>query len=73
MSESFCALGRLIKNFFGVGLVSITREHQREFFMAMYRQNKRARFLRYWASGHGIGGANATDMWKQIYAWFDEF
>jgi len=44
-----------------------------EFFMAMYRQGKRARFLRYWTSGHVPGGANEVDMWKQIYAWFDEF
>ena len=44
-----------------------------EFFMAMNRQGKRARFVRYWTSGHGIGGANMVDMWKQIYAWFDEF
>lgn len=44
-----------------------------EFFMAMHRQGKRARFLRYWTSGHGTGGANMLDMWKQIYAWFDEF
>ncbi len=44
-----------------------------EFFMAMNRQGKRARFLRYWTSGHGISGANELDMWKQIYAWFDEF
>ncbi len=44
-----------------------------EFFMAMYRQGKRARFLRYWTSGHAIGGANMEDMWKQIYAWLDEF
>ena len=44
-----------------------------EFFMAMFRQNKRAKFLRYWTSGHGIGGANGVDKWKEIYAWFDEF
>ena len=44
-----------------------------EFFTAMYRQGKRARFLRYWSDGHVINGANRLDMWKQIYAWFDEF
>ena len=48
-------------------------EQGEEFFMAMNRQGKRARFLRYWTGGHGTGGANAIDMWKQIYAWFDEF
>jgi len=44
-----------------------------EFFMSMYRQGKRARFLRYWTSGHVISGANAVDMWEQIYNWFDGF
>ena len=43
-----------------------------EFFMAMYRQGKRARFLRYRTSGDGIGGQSDRHG-KQIYAWFDEF
>jgi dipeptidyl aminopeptidase/acylaminoacyl peptidase len=44
-----------------------------EFFSAMNRQGKRARFIRYWTSGHVVGGANNLDQWKQIFAWFDEF
>jgi len=44
-----------------------------EFFMAMYRQGKRARLLRYWTSAHRTSGSNEIDMWKQIYAWFDQF
>ena len=51
----------------------VSMQQGEEFFMAMYRQGKRAKFLRYWTSGHVIGGANGVDMWKQIYTWFDEF
>ena len=45
-----------------------------QFFTALYRQNKRARFVRYWGEGHTVEGpANVRDMWQQIYGWFDEF
>jgi Dipeptidyl aminopeptidases/acylaminoacyl-peptidases len=45
-----------------------------EFFTALYRQNKRAAFVRYWGEDHIIQSpANARDMWDRIYAWFDEF
>ena len=45
-----------------------------QFFTALYRQGKRARFARYWGEGHVFSSpANIRDMWKQIYAWFDEF
>lgn len=45
-----------------------------EFFTALERQGKRARFVRYWGEGHVIESpANILDIWKQIYAWFDEF
>ena len=44
-----------------------------EFFMAMYRQGKRARFLRTWTAGHGIGANAKVEAWKQTFAWFDEF
>jgi dipeptidyl aminopeptidase/acylaminoacyl peptidase len=41
--------------------------------MSLYRQNKRAEFLRYWGEGHVLEGpANIRDMWQRIYAWFDE-
>lgn len=44
-----------------------------EFFSALYRQGKRARFLRYWGEGHGIGStANARDMWEQVFDWLDQ-
>jgi dipeptidyl aminopeptidase/acylaminoacyl peptidase len=45
-----------------------------QFFTALYRQGKRARFARYWGEGHVFSSpANIRDLWKQIYAWFDEF
>lgn len=49
-------------------------EQGEEFFTALYRQNKRARFVRYWGEDHTVmSPANVRDMWKQIVAWFDEF
>jgi dipeptidyl aminopeptidase/acylaminoacyl peptidase len=45
-----------------------------EFFTAMYRQGKRAQFVRYWGEDHVIDSpANVRDMWGRIYAWLDEF
>ncbi|HEY7114328.1 MAG TPA: prolyl oligopeptidase family serine peptidase [Thermoanaerobaculia bacterium] len=45
-----------------------------EFFVSLYRQAKRARFVRYWGEGHVLESpANIRDMWKQIYEWLDEF
>lgn len=45
-----------------------------EFFMSLYRQGKRASFVRYWGEGHVLASpANIKDMWSRIFAWFDEF
>ena len=45
-----------------------------EFFMSLLRQNKRARFARYWGEGHVFHSpANIKHMWGQIYSWLDEF
>jgi dipeptidyl aminopeptidase/acylaminoacyl peptidase len=45
-----------------------------EFFNALYRQGKRAEFVRYWGEGHVLQSpANIRDMWQRIFAWFDEF
>jgi len=45
-----------------------------EFFTGLYRQNKRARFVRYFGEGHVVERpANVGDMWNQIFSWFDEF
>jgi dipeptidyl aminopeptidase/acylaminoacyl peptidase len=53
---------------------SVPLEQGEEFFTALYRQNKRARFVRYWGEDHTLmSPANVRDMWKQILTWFDEF
>jgi dipeptidyl aminopeptidase/acylaminoacyl peptidase len=45
-----------------------------EFFTALYRQGKRARFVRYWGEDHILSSpANIRDFWQQAYAWLDEF
>ena len=45
-----------------------------QLFSALYRQGKRARFVRYWGEGHILQSpANIEDMWQQVYGWFDEF
>ena len=45
-----------------------------QFFSALYRQGRRARFVRYWGEGHVFQSpANIEDMWKHIFGWFDEF
>jgi dipeptidyl aminopeptidase/acylaminoacyl peptidase len=52
--------------------VSMTQGEQ--FFTSLYRQGKRARFVRYWGEGHVFSSpANIRDLWKQMYAWLDEF
>ncbi len=44
-----------------------------QFFSALYRQGKRARFVRYWGEGHVLRSpANVEDVWERIFAWFDE-
>jgi dipeptidyl aminopeptidase/acylaminoacyl peptidase len=44
-----------------------------EFFTALYRQDKRARLVRYQGEMHTIAGrANVLDLWKQIAAWLHE-
>jgi dipeptidyl aminopeptidase/acylaminoacyl peptidase len=45
-----------------------------EFFTALFRQNKRAQFVRYFGEGHGLESpANIRDFWERTYRWFDEF
>ncbi|MBX3738913.1 MAG: S9 family peptidase [Candidatus Didemnitutus sp.] len=44
-----------------------------QFFMALQRQGKRSRFLRYWGEGHLISSpANVTDFYNEVVAWCDE-
>jgi len=48
-------------------------EQGEQFFNALYRQGKRARFVRYWGEGHVFQSpANIRDMWEEICGWFDE-
>jgi dipeptidyl aminopeptidase/acylaminoacyl peptidase len=52
----------------------VAMQQGEQFFMSLYRQNKRAEFVRYWGEGHVLEGpANIRDMWRRIYGWFDEF
>lgn len=52
----------------------VAMQQGEQIFTALYRQNKRAAFLRYWGEGHVLEGqANVRDMWKRIFGWFDEF
>ena len=45
-----------------------------QLFSALYRQGKRARFVRYWGEGHVLQSpANIRDLWERILVWFDEF
>jgi dienelactone hydrolase len=42
-----------------------------ELFTALYRLNKRARFVRYWGEAHILQGPAAIqDMWERVYDWF---
>jgi dipeptidyl aminopeptidase/acylaminoacyl peptidase len=44
-----------------------------EFFTGLYRQGKRARFVRYWGEDHVLTSpANVRDMWRHIVTWLDE-
>lgn len=52
---------------------SVPIEQAEEFFTALYRQGKRAEFVRYRGEGHEIGtAANVRDMWQRVFRWFDE-
>lgn len=47
-------------------------EQAEEFFSALYRQDKPAKFVRYWGEGHNLQSLpNIRDMWSQIFDWFD--
>jgi dipeptidyl aminopeptidase/acylaminoacyl peptidase len=47
-------------------------EQGEEAFMALWRQGKRARFVRYWGEGHVVASpANVRHLWSQIFDWLD--
>ncbi len=49
-------------------------EQVEEFFTAMKRLNKPARFVRYWGEGHLVGGpANERDLHHQMQDWLDRY
>ena len=44
-----------------------------EFFTALYRMGKEAKFVRYWGEGHDFESpANMRDLWQRIFAWLDD-
>jgi dipeptidyl aminopeptidase/acylaminoacyl peptidase len=48
-------------------------QHAEEYFTGLYRQGKRARFVRYWGETHGFHSpANIRDLLGQILDWLDE-
>jgi dipeptidyl aminopeptidase/acylaminoacyl peptidase len=52
----------------------VAMQQGEELFTALYRQGKRAEFVRYWGEGHILESpANIRDMWARILAWFEEF
>lgn len=52
----------------------VALEQGEEFFSALYRQGKRAKFVRYWGEAHILSSpANIRDLWQKIYDWFDQY
>lgn len=52
----------------------VAMQQGEQVFTALYRQNKRAMFVRYWGEGHVLESpANIRDLWGRIYGWFDQF
>lgn len=48
----------------------VAMQQGEEFFTSLYRQGKRARFLRYWGEGHVLASpANITDFWDRTFDW----
>lgn len=44
-----------------------------EFFTSLYRQGKRARFIRYWGEGHLLASpANIKDFWERTFDWLQQ-
>lgn len=49
-------------------------EQSEEMFIALARQEKRVRFVRYWGEGHVFDSpANIRDLWQRVFDWFAEF
>jgi dipeptidyl aminopeptidase/acylaminoacyl peptidase len=53
---------------------NVSIQQGEEFFTSLYRQGKRADFVRYWGEGHVLSSpANIKDMWERIFSWFTAF
>ena len=51
----------------------VPMQQAEQFFQSLYRQGKRAEFVRYWGEGHVVEScANVRDMWARYFAWFDD-
>lgn len=48
-------------------------QNAEEFFVSLYRQGKRAEFVRYWGENHVLAHPeNIRDMWMRISSWLDD-
>jgi dipeptidyl aminopeptidase/acylaminoacyl peptidase len=51
----------------------ISVQQSEEYFSALYRQDKRAEFVRYYGEGHTISGReNVLDLWRRIDEWLTQ-
>ena len=51
----------------------VSIEQGEEMFTHLYRQGKKARFLRFWGEGHNIiAPKNIEKMWREILLWLDQ-
>lgn len=49
-------------------------EQSEEWFSALSRAGKRARFVRYWGEGHVLlSPANIEHFWREVLRWFDTY
>jgi dipeptidyl aminopeptidase/acylaminoacyl peptidase len=54
--------------------LAVPIQQSEEFLSAMFRLDKRARYIQYTGENHALTSpANIRDMWMQFYAWLDEF
>lgn len=52
-------------------LDAVPLQQAEEMFTALYREGRRARFVRYWGEGHILQSpANIRDLWQRLFAWF---
>ncbi len=51
----------------------VSIEQGEEIFTYLYRQGKKARFLRFWGEGHNISSPkNIEEMWGEILSWLEQ-